>query len=701
MLSEAVLITISFSGHLAAAIACALAAVWVARRGDPSRPDRTAMLAVLGLLAFWGILVATIRPYAPAALLAETVRTLATLWLLFKLFANDGRDESVRLVRPVIIALAFVELLQPLLMLVALTGSNDQLVFQIAAAMRMLGATGALVLLHNLYTGATNTSRMLIRSSAVALACLWAFDLNFHLLAWLGGQPPSLLSALRGFAVALIAIPLAMSASNTAGDLEFRPSRKVTFQSLSLLIVGAYILGMFALSQAFNALGGDWSRFTQVAFLFAATMVALLWLPSPRVRSWLRVTLTKHLFAHRYDYREEWLRFTKTIGRGGSGDETLHERVIKALCDITDSPSGLLLAPNEAAELELVARWHWQEIEVPASGASYQLAGLLEENNYILNLDELRNGQDRHGEGEHVPDWLFLANDAWAVVPLLHFNRLVAAVVLARPSTQRPLDWEDLDLLRVVGQQSASYLAEQSGQEALMEASRFDEFNRRIAFVMHDIKNLASQLSLLARNAEKHADNPEFRADMLVTLKNSSDKLNTLIARLSRYGAGHGGENTRVDIAAVAGKVAERFKRQHAVELVRSDGCMVQAEVEGLEQALIHLVQNAIDASEEDQPVLLDISHDGMFGRLEIIDSGKGMTPGFVRSGLFKPFVSSKEGGFGIGAFEARELIRAMGGQLEVESREGLGTRFSVKIPRLSADLSGAADSRTIQSEVA
>ncbi len=123
-------------------------------------------------------------------------------------------------------------------------------------------------------------------------------------------------------------------------------------------------------------------------------------------------------------------------------------------------------------------------------------------------------------------------------MPLLHFDRLVALVVLARPPLPRQLDWEDFDLLRVAGQQLASYLAEHASQEGLAEASRFDDFSRRIAFVMHDVKNLASQLSLLARNAERHADNPEFRADMLVTLRNSADKLNMLLARLSRYGAG-------------------------------------------------------------------------------------------------------------------------------------------------------------------
>lgn len=701
MFSDAFLTGLGFAGYFASAIACAIGAMVVMQRGDRDRTDRAAQITTLILLGIWSALAATAGAFSNLALIAETIRILATIWLLQQLFANDGRDESVRLIKPVVIVLVFVELLQPMLMLAAAVGEGDALIFEAAMALRMLGAVGALVLLHNLYSGAAGSSRVLLRSSALALACLWAFELNFHLLAWLGGQPPSLLSALRGFAVAIIAVPLAMGAGNAEENLEFRPSRKVTFQSLSLLLVGFYIIAMLVIARSLDSLGGDLSRFTQVAFLIVASIGALLWLPSPRLRSWLRVTASKHLFAHRYDYREEWLRFTKTVGRGSNNEGTLHERAVKAIADVTDSNAGLLLAPNEEAELELVARWQWDGIEVPATAARYQLAALLEEKAYILDLDEVRAGTDRHGEVEHVPNWLIEDKDAWAVVPLLHYDRLVGAVVLARPYTQRALDWEDLDLLRVVGQQLASYLAEQSGQEALMEASRFDEFNRRIAFVMHDIKNLASQLSLLARNAEKHAENPEFRADMLVTLKNSSDKLNALIARLSRYGSGQSSAIETFDLTAFAQKLSDRLKHQHPVELVRRDEVPIYADAEALEQALIHLIQNAIDASEAGQPVLLDVTNDGVFGRIEIIDTGKGMTPGFVRSGLFKPFVSSKDGGFGIGAFEARELIRAMGGQVEVESREGLGTRFIVKLPKLDPERKQHPENFDLQSEVA
>jgi putative PEP-CTERM system histidine kinase len=288
------------------------------------------------------------------------------------------------------------------------------------------------------------------------------------------------------------------------------------------------------------------------------------------------------------------------------------------------------------------------------------------------------------------------------MVPLLHYQRLVGIVVLARPAVARRLDWEDFDLLRVVGQQLASYLAEQAGQEALGEAHRFDEFNRRIAFVIHDIKNLASQLSLLARNAEKHAEKAEFRADMLVTLRNSSDKLNALLARLGRYGAAGVERPEEIDAVECVNRVVRRYEAQHPVMLVEQQPCAVLGTAESLEQALVHLVQNAIDASDADAPVLLSVRPDGLSCVIEVIDSGTGMSPEFIRSRLFKPFHSSKPGGFGIGAFEARELVRAMNGRLDVESREGIGTRFVLRLPlATAAGLSAGTIDDTPRTEVA
>ena len=477
---------------------------------------------------------------------------------------------------------------------------------------------------------------------------------------------------------------MALGAAKGREQLRLRPSRTVAFQSFSLLIIGAYLAAMFAIAKWLSYAGGDVSRLMAMSVM-AAGLAAVLVMPSPRLRGWVKVMLAKHLFQHRYDYRAEWLRFTRTIGQAGDTALPLEERVVQAVADIADAPAGLLLAAGDQGELTLAARWQWPAAEVPATAMGAAAIAYFERTGLIVDLDDLRAGRDLMGESAIVPGWLKAETRAWALVPLIHYERLTGVVVLARPPLARKFDWEDFDLLRVAGQQLASYLAERAGQAALAEANRFDEFHRRIAFVMHDIKNLASQLSLLARNAELHADKPDFRVDMLVTLRNSADKLNALLARLSRYGGGAVERLGEVDAPGLLRQVVRQFHDRHPVLIAECQDCLVSANRDSLEQVVVHLVQNAIDASPPGSPVFLSLVAEGLHARIDVLDSGSGMSADFVRSKLFKPFVSSKPGGFGIGAYEARELVRAMKGRLEVESREGLGSRFVIRLPLAAA----------------
>jgi signal transduction histidine kinase len=126
----------------------------------------------------------------------------------------------------------------------------------------------------------------------------------------------------------------------------------------------------------------------------------------------------------------------------------------------------------------------------------------------------------------------------------------------------------------------------------------------------------------------------------------------------------------------LAERVARRRAGSHPVAVTgRRDGVAV-ADPARLEQALGHLIQNAIEASPPGMPV------DVVVGRtsIDVADSGMGMSAAFVRDRLFRPFVSTKNGGFGIGAFEAMQLVQAMGGALDVVSREGEGTRFTISL---------------------
>jgi putative PEP-CTERM system histidine kinase len=663
---------------------------WERRRNAQEGPARAELGAFI-VSGAWALVVAGTGYATLVAQVFESFRTFAWLSLAFVLFTRDGRHTSVAPIRPVMAALIFVETLQFILLMMNVRyGGNSAaqaMIFQISMLFRLLVATGALVLVHNLYAGAMAQQRVALRWTCIAMATVWGYDLNLYTIAYLARALPVELEAMRGVAQIGVALLLAIGAVRGRSALRFSPSRAVAFQSLSLLVIGAYMIVMVGAAQSLAWLGGDAGQLAQLGFVFVTSVLVLAILPAGRLRGWMKVMLAKHFFQHRYDYRSEWLRFTRTIGRGGTHAPSLHERVVQAVADITDSSAGLLLCQGENGEMVLSARWQWPTADVPAEALSIDRVAFFERRGFIVDLDELRAGVNHQGEDAAVPKWLVEEHSAWALVPLLHFDRLVGLVVLGRPQVARKLDWEDFDLLRVVGMQLASYLAEHAGQSALLEASRFEEFNRRMAFVMHDIKNLASQLSLLSRNAEKHAENPAFRADMLITLRNSADKLNALLARLSRYGGNAAERVEDVDASDVIRAVANRYNApgQLQVHVTHDAPCRVFANREVLEQVVLHLVQNAIDASAEGMAVFLQCNVDGLYGTIEVIDTGCGMSAEFIRNRLFRPFVSTKQGGFGIGAYEAREMVRAMRGKLEVESREGLGSRFTVRLPLAAA----------------
>jgi putative PEP-CTERM system histidine kinase len=684
--------------HVTAAIGAATLAIWLRPRAGRLGSAGPAAVAALIATAMWSLAEAIELHGSLATTVLEAARNLLWLLVVYRLFGDDGRQDSLAPIRPVLFALVFVELiLLGLDLVLSQLGPDAELqgvTLSIGIMLRLLVTVGALVLVHNLYGGASRDARLALRWPAAGLAAVWIFDLNLYTVAYLAEAWPREIAALRGLATVALTGLFAIGASHGRDALRLRPSRAVTFQTFSLLLIGLYLVGMVVIAQWLAYAGGDFARLIELGFLTLASAVALLVLPSRKLRGWLKVVLTKHLFQHRYDYREEWLRFTQTIGNTGPEAPPLGERVVQALADVTGSPAGLLLVCEEGGDgPALAARWNWSQVDGPAT-IDRAFAAFLERESFVAELDEVRAGRTAMPVGTIAPAWLIEDPRAWAIVPLIHYDRLVGAVVLAQPQLTRKLDWEDFDLLRVVGQQLASYLAENATQEALAEATRFDDFHRRIAFVMHDIKNLASQFSLLARNAELHAEKKAFRDDMIVTLRSSSEKLNAMIARLSRYGSG--GVDRIEDVAAdhVAKTVVARFAGNRQVVLAECRPLRALASRHSLEQVLVHLVQNALDASPAASPVFLSLVAEGEQARFEVVDSGSGMSPEFVRTRLFKPFVSTKSGGFGIGAFEARELVRAMRGSLEVDSREGIGSRFVVRVPMHVVD-----DFDTIQNQ--
>jgi putative PEP-CTERM system histidine kinase len=407
-------------------------------------------------------------------------------------------------------------------------------------------------------------------------------------------------------------------------------------------------------------------------------------IPSARARGWLKVRVAKHLFEHRYDYRTEWLRFTETLGRSGFDGDALSERVVKAFADVVDAPGGLLLVSDGRRGLDVAGSWNWTSVSPPSDQLddAGEFWNAVESSGRILEFEAHREGwAAARDKALPVPPWMIADPAVWTGIPLVHHQRLIGIVVLAAPEYRRPLDWEDFDLLRTAGRQAASSLAEAQSQEALANAQRFEEFNRRFAFILHDIKNLVSQLSLLARNAERHADNPEFRADMVATLQGSVGKMNDLLARLVPHSSSRIQRVEAQPLRAIITQAIAAKRGDHEVKLLGDASLRATVDPAALEQALGHLVQNAVEASPPNQPVTVKVTGEDGSVSIAISDHGPGMDGEFVRNQLFQPFASTKTGGFGIGAFEARSLIAAMGGRLSVDSRARHGTTFTIQLP--------------------
>ncbi len=681
---EAVLSFLSFWGHIAVAFGYATLAIWVVHQYGWTNRQQVVLIIAMALTAGWGLAATIAGPASLQALIAESARNLAWLGFMFFLLRNGEGKEQPRTINMIYVVLFLVLLCQPVIDAFNFTTLNDpvenQIALQSALLLRMIYAVGALVLAHNLYTVSAPEARWGISLPMAALAAMWTFDLNLYTIAYLTSELPVELISTRGFATALLA-PIFVMAAKRNSNWRLRLSRSVAFQSVSLLAIGAYLIGMVLLATAMELVGGGYVRLAQITLIFGMSLTALLVLPSGRFRSWLNVIIVKNFFQHRYDYRSEWMRFADTIGFPSKEAAPFYERVVKSLADIFESPSGLLLVPDEQGRLTLQARWNWATADVPAHCVTSQTMPFFESTGHILSMDEVRSGTDNRCDPRAVPQWLYDEEQAWAVVPLVHFGKLAGLAVLARPRMPRALDWEDLDMLRVVGRQLASYLAEASSHQALAESRQFEQFNRRFAFVMHDIKNLVSQLSILARNAEKHASKPDFQADMVETLQSSVGKMNDLLARLSQHNKARHAPPVAIDIGEAVMNAVHAKRLIYPIDADLAPGMLGVADAARVETIIGHLVQNAIEASPDGSPVKITCRPQGGDIAINITDTGVGMTEAFMSNQLFKPFESTKEGGFGIGAYEARALAASMGGQLRVDSRVGKGTTFTLLLP--------------------
>lgn len=405
---------------------------------------------------------------------------------------------------------------------------------------------------------------------------------------------------------------------------------------------------------------------------------------SDRVSTWAKWFISTHFFKLRYDYREEWMRFSMLLFENDE-KPNISTKVIKAIADMVESPQGVLFEWEDKRGYVLKDCWNSEFPNKDVVIESCTFTDYIQQSQRALEFPSRVGTDDRSFAFVSIPHAIRQFPWAWLLVPLLHGNRLHAFVILAHPKVSFfNVNWEVLDLLYMAGRQAVICLVQEQNMQALGIARQFEGYNRLSAFVMHDLKNVQSQLKLIQANKEKNGNNPSFINSVYQTVDHAAEKIDRLL--LQMRGRQQSIKTQSFDVASAMHKVIGLTDHRQPVPrldwLVSSEQVEVIGEEDRFVNILCHLVENAQQATPMNGEVILSITIKDQYLVVSIQDTGCGMEPEFLTAGLYKPFVTTKgEKGTGIGVYEAREYVYAVGGRLGVETIKDKGSIFRLEFP--------------------
>jgi putative PEP-CTERM system histidine kinase len=470
-------------------------------------------------------------------------------------------------------------------------------------------------------------------------------------------------------ACALGSLAIAISLLRDRLGTELTVSRQVVYRSVGVAVLGIYLLAVAGLSWLFDYLGmrEEIVWISLVVFVSALSLAALML--SEVVRSRLRRFIVLNFYRSKYDYREQWTRFTKRLGSLVTLDE-LGPELLQATVDAVEATKGLLVLRDPIDNRYRAAEY----AGVEPNSMTFERDGVL-----VARLRAIRQPVSLEASTCPAPK----GGDFVVAVPLPWRDELIGFMLLGPKRTDADYGTEDLEFLATIGEQAAGVIATARLSESLAQAREFEAFHRLTSFVIHDLKNLISALSMLSDNAARHFDDPEFQRDALRTLGRTVDRMKGLLGRLSSAPDTAHLRQQPVDLAALALEAALSLVKNPKISLVKELAPLppISGDADALLRVIENLVNNAVQAIEGRGVVTLKTYTSVGSAVLAVADTGCGMSEEFMRKSLFSPFQTTKTHGWGIGLYQTKGIVEAHGGTIEVSSKGGVGTTFFVRLP--------------------
>jgi signal transduction histidine kinase len=459
-------------------------------------------------------------------------------------------------------------------------------------------------------------------------------------------------------------------------------TRRAAYTSAVVIILGAYLVFLGIVGIIIRWAGGDVETYISVlaAFLAVALLSALIAMPSMGRR--LRRFIDRHVYKSRVDFAAEWTRITEEISGvldlpslvktvAGFLQEAFSARVYIFLPVPGGGRFGLYYPFGHEFAASLpeggeASDWLWRLGE-PAFLTTWTAGtAAAEERRFLLALEQELQGR--------------------IAVPLLARRRFLGFALLGDRRDRVDYDDDDFEFLSAMSGPVAFAVLTGQVSEELMARREMESFNRVSTFVVHDLKNSISMLSLLLQNAKRHIADPVFQQSALKTISEAVVGMERLIGKISGGRDRLRPESRPNDLNRLITSVAERAGLPSHAQI---DYCFSPGDIPAamgdplhLQRTIENLLINAVEAMNERGrlEVATGVRKDGsaQWVWMKISDTGCGMTREFASTRLFKPFESTKKKGLGIGMYQVREMVECDGGRVQFESEPGKGTTFEV-----------------------
>ncbi len=458
-------------------------------------------------------------------------------------------------------------------------------------------------------------------------------------------------------------------------------SQQALLGSVSFILIGLYLIAVGVIGEWLRRVGHSLGGGLSVIVVFGALIGLVIAVFSKTLRAEIRSFLSRNFYRSKYDYRAQWLQVTDAF-KQVVNEESIMDCLLDLLIRAFSTTSIAIWTFSEAERRFYQVRPAITDKDsLPIDLTHPVIVELLKKDEPVMLKGEMI-GQKSESNATDDP---LARSGAVLCFPIRTEGRLSAFVVLGHQPHGESYGTDDYDLFRGISHHVGALLSSTRWAEERQASAELEALHRFSVFCLHDLKNLAARLSLVAQNAQHHGQDPAFQQSAMRTVTDTAQKMTALLSKLSLASVKSpcAGAPESVGLLALVEEIVAPIKENGMVRFHIAGGEVqpLMAVRDQIQQVLLNVILNAKQAIDQEGDISITIEQLNDTVIVTVEDTGCGI-PSDMRERLFRPSQSSRPGGLGIGLYQCKQIVEAHQGTIQIRSRVGEGTQVRIELPR-------------------